>query len=246
MQAQAAGGVGAPNYEFTWEANSGFPTTDSASGSTSTYSFIAVADINIDVIVVDGCTVEASDEAEETVRVYKTPTAGILPNIAGCSPLEVCFTNSSTGDATEYNFYFETGASYSTTEVDDPDACYTFVNGSTFDVREVKIVLNASNNGCYTTDTAYVDVWPLPNSSFDVAPDVTTELNPAVQFTDLSSGTISVNYDVDYNVNIDSSLDVFGVADTLYLYKDTGVYIARQVVENMYGCEDESFHIVTM
>ncbi|NQY12052.1 MAG: gliding motility-associated C-terminal domain-containing protein, partial [Flavobacteriales bacterium] len=237
LVATAVGGLGAPNYVFTWEAESGSPTVDVASGNTSTLRIIPDETIIIDVIVNDGCTVKASIEAEEVVNVNITPQAVLTPDTAGCSPLNVCFVNRTVMETTSFTFKYETGASYTTTDVEDPETCYTFENNSVFSTRDVTVELIASNNGCSTTATVDIEVWPLPNAAFDVSPDVTTELNPAVQFTDLSSGASSVNYDFDG----DGFLDAINISDTLYIYPDTGSFEARQVVENIYGCVAEAF-----
>ncbi|NQY09365.1 MAG: gliding motility-associated C-terminal domain-containing protein, partial [Flavobacteriales bacterium] len=238
--ALANGGAGAPNYVFTWEKESGSPVVDIASSNTSTLTIVPTENIVIDVIVEDGCTVKASDEAEQQVKVVITPEAVFTPDSAGCSPLSLCFVNRTVMEATSYTFNFEPGASYTTTDVEDPDACYTFENGSIFNSRFVDVEMTATNDGCTSSATVQLEIYPLPSAAFDITPGVTTELNPSVQFTDLSSGASSVNYDFDG----DGFLDAINVTDTLFVYQDTGTFVARQVVENIYGCIDETTEIV--
>ncbi|NQY10651.1 MAG: SprB repeat-containing protein, partial [Flavobacteriales bacterium] len=158
LVATAVGGLGAPNYVFTWEAESGSPTVDVASGSTSTLRIIPEETIIIDVVVNDGCTVEPSVEAEEVVNVNITPLAVLTPDTAGCSPLNVCFVNRTVMEITGFTFNYEPGASYSTTDVEDTETCYTFENNSVFNTRDVTVELIASNNGCSTTATVDIEV----------------------------------------------------------------------------------------
>jgi len=221
ISATTTGGNGGP-YSYAW---SNGPTTQSQTVSPS----IAVSPINYIVTAMDGCSQPASDTS--IVIVLASPT-GIFTesDTAGCEPLTVNFnaTSNSNGAAYTWNFGdLTTGSGASPS--------HTFVKDSTYTVT-LTITTTA---GCTTllAGNNAITVYPLPFADFSINPNPASALYPLVNFTDLSTITISSwlwNFGDPIQIASNSSM----IENPDHTYSGAGTFTTQLIVTNQFGCVD--------
>ncbi|MFZ5553514.1 MAG: PKD domain-containing protein, partial [Bacteroidota bacterium] len=147
----------------------------------------------------------------------------------GCAPFTAQFiVNTDIG--TNFDFDYNCDG---TSDYNGPSAnpTYTYPNAGLYDV----CLTVTSAAGCSTSITApgLVEVYPVPVAEFTASPSTTTILNPDIEFTDLSTGGTSYNWDFGDG---DSSNTTGNVT---HVYADTGSYSVTLTVSNQYGCFDQ-------
>lgn len=119
----------------------------------------------------------------QTVTVVSAPTAGFTASTnIGCVPLTVEFTNTSSANATSFNWQFPGGDPSSSTEQNPPSVVYDIPGTYT-------VTLTASNSAGSSTHTQTVIVQPGPTANFTA----TTSLLE-VTFTNTSSNSTSYHW----------------------------------------------------
>ncbi|PWE01257.1 PKD domain-containing protein [Marinilabilia rubra] len=117
---------------------------------------------------------------KEQYEVIANPIPSAIFNaseLAGCSPLEISFTNNST-EATTYSWSFGDGS----TESIEENPTHTFLNSENF-VQSFLTELTAENGyGCTDQHSAYISVYPVRNIELTATPEegcapLATELN---------------------------------------------------------------------
>ena len=169
--------------------------------------------------------------AQATITVVDPPDA---PDAAfsassteGDAPLQVSFTNQTTGDATAYQWFID---SDNTADSTDVNPTFTFSDPGTYEVR-----LRATGPGGSDEATVTVTVTePLaaPTANFDVSTD-TGEAPLAVTFNNTSNGDqVSYAWDFDGDGTVDS-----GESSPTFTYTTAGSYTASLTVTNDAGSD---------
>lgn len=154
--------TGASNYQ--WDLGDGVTTTEDA--PTHVYLNTGTTDILHTVQLIATSPFGCSDTTTTQITVAPGVTAGFIHNgVAGCAPMDVDFTNTSTG-AGSYLWDFGDG-----TTSTDVSPSHTFVNTSFFlDIRVVTLTAT-SPAGCSATTSQQIMVYPTPNFTFVATPD---------------------------------------------------------------------------
>jgi gliding motility-associated-like protein len=179
-----------------------------------------------------------SDTLIGTVTVNPFPIAAILPDVLnGCEDLTVNLTNNSSPGATSYSWTFGGGATPATSTVFNPGAV-VFPNPGTN-----MITLVVDSLGCVSTDTAYIDVFPLPVPTFTVSP--ASGCSPlTVNFNNTSPITVGDTYAWDFGNGNTSNAQNPGSQ----IYTTTGLdstYTIQLIIQTANGCIDSITQTVT-
>ena len=125
----------------------------------------------------------------ETITIVLPPTAAFTPDVTeGCAPLEVNFTNSSSANATSFDWTFEGGTPATSTEAEptvvfDQPGVYT-------------VTLVATNSAGSSTTTSTITVIDVPTAGF------TSSVNgPTATFTNTSTNSTTYSWDFGDNTN---------------------------------------------
>lgn len=180
--------VGDPIISWNWDFGDSSPN-DMNQNPTHVYTNAGTYTLTLDIATAN-CL--ASDTT--TIIVEQLPVAGFNADItAGCSPLTVNFTNTSSGNAAGFLWDFGDG---DTTSQANP--AHTFLNNSGADTTYTVRLIAFTAFGC--SDTAYqtIDVYPNPTALF-IDSSALIKCSPAVmRFINLSSnGAISYLWDFD-------------------------------------------------
>jgi len=139
---------GNPVTSWAWDFGDG--GTDSVEFPTHQYSVAGPYTITLAVT-----TPYCGSAGTQAVNVQARPNASFTPvPVLGCSPMNVSFTNTSTG-ATQYLWLFGDGSTASTT-----DAAHTYTNFGSTDTVFAATLIASSPFGC--ADTATVDITVAP------------------------------------------------------------------------------------
>ncbi len=170
------------NFSVRWENENGeLLSTDmqpeltftAVNGQETTYKVYLVGES------ANGCT----DRVENTVIVRVPPVAAFTTQSTNdCAPKLVSFTNTSSLDATSFQWDFGDGSEVTIS----PNPTHTFVE-TTGAQGSFNVVLTARNRyGCASTATTTIDVLPTPQADFSVTPQVQTFPDRTVQVTNLT------------------------------------------------------------
>ncbi len=182
------------------------------------------------VRVEDGCG--SWDTSTVFIYVWPLPPANILADtLQGCVPLTVHFIeiNPDSGQTYVWNFGDQSNLSLSKNPV------HTYTSSGTFDVT----ITVTSQHGCKNT-VVYNDlitVWPKPNTSFIWSPEVATEIDPIIQFTNLTTGASWYQW-------IFGDGDSSSVVHPVHRYPGKGEYEVQLVGVSNRGCLDTSRAII--
>lgn len=211
---------------FSWANAAGLSATTGATviaepASTTVYT-VTGTDVN-------GC----QNIATATVTVNQLPVVAVGPqNMAGCAPLCVSFTSNTTSSGNCSWVYGDGGTSLSCSD----NHCYTVAGN-----YNVQLTFT-DGNGCVSTASASVSVYPVPDADFSASPQPTTILEPTIQFYNNSGGAVIVTNNWtfgDYSNTNTSSLQ-----SPVHIYGDTGSYAVQLVVISNYGCRDSVVKII--
>lgn len=205
----ATSSVNSPSFAFT-----------NTTTGTATYTVTLIA------INSSGC----SDTASQPVMVSPKPVAAFLSNtIAACTPINVTFTNTSTG-ASDYSWLIGTSATSTLT-----NPAHTFTTNNALSNTTFTIRLVATNTlGCSDTTYNYVTLFPKPNPGFTV--DTPACHGKTLTFTNQSAGT-SLNHNWNFGNGSTSS----SVSPTQTYSNTSGssqTYTVKLIVTNSNNCSD--------
>jgi PKD repeat protein len=165
------------------------------------------------------------------VHINSPPVAGFAldPQI-GCVPLDVQFTNQSTGYAYSY---WDFGDGNTSTAIHPQ---HTYTTEGTYIVR----LIVQGINGCSDTIAQYVNVNPVPVADFSYQPTGTI-CGPDIeaQFTNLSTG--AVGYQWSFGDGGSSTL-----VTPSYDYLTAGTFTIQLVASNQFGCTDTATQQITV
>lgn len=201
---------------------------DNAASPSHTYINNGTVDSIYTVTLVANTAFGCTDTATANITV-SPPVVALFTHdaIPGCAPLDVTFTNNSTG-ANAYEWSFGDGA---TSNAIAP--AHQYVNNTLFLQSNTVTLIAHSPAGCSDTAHASLLVYPAPNFSFVADPD-----SGCSPFT-LTLPTVlgAVNYQWDFG---DGSTG-FGASPTHTYVDTTGIgaqFLITLIASNAFGCSD--------
>lgn len=189
--------------------------------STTTYEFM----------VEDGCTTPPVT-VSNTVTVFDLPQITISADpMSGCEPLTVSFSDITQPAPASWTWDFGDPDS-DNNSASGADVTHIYQNEGIYDVSLAVV----TEDGCShdTTLSEFIEVFPLPDASFNLNPEVANLLDARINFTDASTG------------DIDSWNWSFGDGNSAtaqnpsHLYADTGTFTILLEVTTVNGCTDEA------
>ena len=208
--------------QWIWNFGDG---NGSASQNT-THVFPAAGSYDVRLIV---NTAYCTDTITQAVEVYSLPTSFFNTNVNnGCSPLEVNFTNFSTG-ANTFNWNFGDG---NVTSISNPTN--VFISSLTDTIFTVELIA-ISSFGCSDTITNSISVSGKPIANFIVLNDSVCS-GTSVVFTNLSQGNSSNSWSL-------GNGNVSGSPSPITIYTNTSftqsqINPIQLIIENVNTCKD--------
>lgn len=199
-----------------------------SNASDPTYTYIDAGSYTVELVVTsdNGCT----DEVSHQVVVHPLPEVEFSSSvIEGCVPLDVQFVDNSviqSGNIVSYQWDLGDGPS-SESSLSAPS--YKYEEDGTYDVG----LILTSDQGCVDSVrvTGAITVYPLPAAAFKVDPQPTNLYQPEIEFTNVSTGSISWDWDFgDFTFSTEES--------PVHEYQDSGTYIVSLISYTEYGCAD--------
>ncbi len=221
-----------------WKWNFGDASPFSTNINTS-HLYGGPGSYSVELLVVSnfGCT----DSITKISIINPNPAVNFTSNdTIGCEPLCIAFTNSSsiiTGSNALWLWDFGDGSS--TSNLQNIEHCYN--TDSVYAPYTLSVSLQVtSDSGCVTigSKTNYITVYPNPDASFTVQPEVATIVDPVISVIDASTGTNFWFWN-------------FGDLDTAsfynpkpHTYADTGIYIITLITSTQYNCFDTAYQTI--
>ncbi|MES2592524.1 MAG: PKD domain-containing protein [Bacteroidota bacterium] len=224
LSVSASGGNGSP-YNYLWSNGA---TTLSQVVTPS----VASSPVSYIVTVNDGCSQPVSDTT--VVIVQASPTGSFTSStISGCEPLTVSFNAVSGNAGATYTWSFGDGALGAGSTVS-----HTYLTDNVYTAT----LTITSAAGCTSAvgNTSVITVNPLPDAAFSADPNPVSSLNPIVNFTDLSTITIS-SWLWNFNDSTSTS-NISMLQNPMHVYSGIGIYNAQLIVTNQYGCRDTAYN----
>jgi len=205
------------NGALTWAWDFGDGNTSTLQNPSHTYTTNGIYDVRMICTFPGGCT---DTTIYNDYITAQTPTSDFFsPSVAGCSPTQINFTNTST-DATIFEWNFGDGGT--STSV-NPSHIY-YIPGY-YDIRLV-----ATNSlGCKDTmiKPSYIFI-PGTYSNFSVSATQGCQ-NLLTAFTDSSINATSWSWNFG-----DGYID--SIQNPIHMYQDTGTYIVTLITRDTLGC----------
>jgi len=151
----------------------------------------------------------------------------VTDKIAGCSPLTITFTNTTTGVTGSAKYDWDFGNTNTASNTDKSAVAATYLAEGTFTVK-----LTVTNNGAVKNTTQTITIYKKPIASFTL--NKSGGCTPLkVDFTSTSTSTdgfiISYNWDFG-NGKVDSN------SNTQNTYNSAGAFAVQLVVKSSVGC----------
>lgn len=224
--------TGATNY--VWYFGDGGNSNDA--GPVHTYLNPGAADSVYTALLVASTAAGCSDTATTTITVAPTVLAMFSHDAyPGCAPLDVNFTNNSTGGS---DFHWDFGDATTST---DASPSHTYIN-QTGVLQVMSVTLTVSNwAGCSSTSQQNITVYPAPNFSFSAQPD--SGCTPLL--VTFPSVLGAVNYQWDFG---DGSSGGGPTPQHTYLNNtDTTLhFLVKLVATNAFGCTDSTSGVIVV
>ena len=215
--------------EWDWDFGDG---TSHGTTNNPTHTYASQGIKTVTLIIKD--TNGVSDSVTKTIDL-SAPVAGFIgAPLSGNEPLNVQFTDTSTGGVpTSWKWEFNETSGGGWTQFNttiQPNPWNTFTEG-TYDIRLTATNVFGSN---IKTIYSYISVIPPPPvASFNTTPSPATGPAPlAVTFTDTSTGGTPTLWDWDFGDGSPHSYNVTSIAHT---YNVAGPYTAQLTVSNAGG-----------
>jgi len=213
------------DVDFT-DTSTGSPTSyswDFGDGGTSTepnpsHTYVAPGNYTATLTVTNDCGQDTTIQTGLIVVGGKPSASFTAEPTAGCAPLEVDFTDTSTGSPTSYAWDFGDGATST-----EPNPSHTYVAPGNYSAT-----LIVTNDCGQDVDTQLISVGGPPEASFTATP--TSGCAPIeVDFTDTSTGSPTA-YDWDFGDGATST-----EPNPSHTYMAPGNYTATLTVTNDCG-----------
>lgn len=178
----------------------------------------------------NGCNATASMQFE----VYPQPHASFtLAETDGCSPLNICPENTSTG-ASSYSWDFDNGFTSNAFT-----ACQDYLNFSEA-ANAYTISLEVSNEfNCTDRSEQMILVQPQPNASFELSSDNSCIPNQEVEVIVNGAGASAFDWYTDGELQSAET-------NPSFFFSEAGDHTIRMVAFNAIGCTNEDVQIYTI
>lgn len=226
--------TGASSY--MWDFGTGINSTSTT--PSQTFYNLSIPDTNYTIEMIASSQYGCADTTSQSITVYNTPVANLsIDQQAGCSPITVNLTNSSSG-ADGYTWDFDDGQTSSTLQT---SLTHSYTNtGST--PLNINIQLVAGTiEGCNDTTYQALTVYPEVIAGFTTD---TVGCSPhTVTFNDQSVGANTYNWDFGNGLtavtqNPSQTFINNGIPDTNYF--------VTLVTSSQYGCTDTVTTTITV
>lgn len=220
---------------WAWNFGTMPPATSSLQNPTNIYT--TVSNYNVSLIVTNaiGC----KDTVVQQITVNPSPTVVFSANpLMGCAPLEVDFTDLSTGDTTDivsWLWQFGTG---DTSSAQNPTYVYTDGQTNSFMFYDVTLTVT-TEYGCQATLTVddYITISPYPTAEFTInITDPYPLVGHVIQFVDLSFANINT-WNWDFGDGHTSNVQY-----PVHTYHHPDTFTVTLIVTNTSGCVDTVQH----
>ncbi|MEL6132823.1 MAG: PKD domain-containing protein, partial [Bacteroidota bacterium] len=177
--------------------------------------------IGLETTNIFGCR----DTLERLVTLLPQPIANLqVSDTAGCVPLDIVFTDLSTGNAMR------------TWEIDgqlfsNQTLSYTY---NTPDILDTVILIADTADFCFDTARQVIQTASFPTAAFTVSQDAFCGTPATVDFTDQSQSTLPFTSLWDFGDNTNST-----ALNPTHTYQQVDVFEAVLTVTNSFGCEDQ-------
>ena len=212
------------NLTYEWDFGDG-STSTTAGPHTIDYSAAGTYDIQL--VALGYC---GNDTVRTSVTVHPFPIADFSPDLPnGCEDLEMTFTNNSTPTALQ-SWNFGPNASPAISTNFDPGT----INFPDAGIEE--IVLIVEENGCVSSDTNYIEVFPLPVLDFTLVPDEgCSDLEVQINNTSVDNGGETFTW----NLGNGNTFTGYSPLDQTYIaINNDSIYDIQLIVTSGVGCED--------
>jgi len=232
-------GNGGP-YTFTWSDENGQVINGTQSGDSSTINVNPTSPVYYYVELSDGCTIPVSD----SVLVSINPNPQILvisTDSTGCEPFTTQFVaNTDIGTNFTFDVNCDSTAEYSGS---NNTFTYQYENYGVYDV----CASTTSDEGCVTSVSIpnMIEVYENPIAQFNVTPEETSILSPAIEINDNSYGGYYYSWDFGDGAVLSGPMDTTITTDSLFsgtiidpihFYSDTGYFDITLTLTNSNGC----------
>lgn len=167
----------------------------------------------------------------QPVRVYANPQVDFSTGVQGCSPVLATprdLTISTDGQLTGWLWDFGDGA-VST----DQQPSHEYTTSGNYSVTLTVV----SSFGCQSRLTApgFVQVFPDPTADFMMSTTSVNDLQPTVEFTNLSSGFSTFQWNFGDGTTNNQEMN------PTHTFGDTGTFSAMLITVNQFGCRDTAY-----
>jgi gliding motility-associated-like protein len=229
---------GSVGMTFDWQFGNGFSST--SKNPSTTYLSSLETDTFYEPTLIAISEHSCRDTVSLSLQVFPKPESQFtVDNAAGCGPLDVAFTNTSTpkdtGDISIMSFVWDFANGFNSVT---QDAVSQFTNLKLIDTTYIVKLYASSEHGCRDTSTQNIVVHPKPVSAFTA--NKTEGCGPFdVAFTNTSKISTSSRW---YFGDGDSS----AVLHPLHTYQsyeltDT-IYLVSLVTQSAFGCMSDTAH----
>jgi len=235
--------INAPDTIISWQWDFGDSPPGGSTSPNPTYNYGSDGLYNVQLTVTSNNN--CINSTQLTITIYPLPVMDFISDVfMGCELLCVNFSDLTTITSGAISFWDWDFGDGSPANVKNPQNCYTAIDVNTPQIATVTLIVTSSD-GCVDTlsKVDLITTWPNPIALFTAEPQVTTILNPTINFIDQSLGdTISWSWDFG-DGDILNGVDSTG-ANPTHTYSDTGTYIVEQIIVNQFSCTDTFYRTI--
>lgn len=198
-----------------------------------TYMYDNAGQYDVTLVVTD--TIGCQDSIMYPLTWFPVPPLIVVDpsNVVGCPPVDVFYENLSTPVDTTYDIVWDFGDGTSGEGI-SPSHEYQEAGIYTIGVQITSPI------GCYTEDvfTDLIEIDSQVVANFSFGPDSITNLQPSVQFNNLS------RHDASWEWWIEDFQYYDQMENPTVLFPDTGQYLVQLVSTHLWGCTDTTYQVV--
>ena len=231
------GSTGSDTY--VWNFGDGQTSTTNDLNILHEYINNTVAPVDYEIKLIAENSLGCSDTTTHTLEVYPTVEAVFEVDTFGCAPLDLSFSNNSTG-AVIYEWNFGDGSSSNN---NNPSHLFNNLDETSTIVYTTTLIAT-SYYSCVDSIQQEISVFPVPKAIFAV-----NEIVGCSPFTALieNSSLGAQTYDWDYD---DGNTDNISDAEFNHLFENisssTTTFNIELNVLNVFGCSDTASQVVTV